>query len=448
MTGILTALADQPYIPAPNFDCPTSECRISNVAALGICSTCESESIDINGFDDCKYTVMGNNGTDPVSNGTYQEFKTYLREQFQPNGSAWAYSKCQKGYKGYPTITIGYDGIITTSLPSATLRQDGGVYGLQQEASWNNDFTFEQNTDGIPGTKLRFCTYNQTSTKEDVLPGENKPTNIAQTTCFSSETDLSLYNDTARVGEINGTVTRCQLYLCARNYEEIVITNGKKSFKGTTASRLSTDDKRDLIFEDDLNINWTATNSPNQQFRTGFTSRLDLVDQFLAIANPLEEQEFNYELEANKFSSSTAFDNFTALFDRIASAMTDVIQSSTNPNISSVPLDVYGQEIYVDVRWRWMLMPLSVVFISLVFMLLTIFESSKKEYLFKTSILAIMFHGLDTLERDEGTEVGHEEGFGHGNGRKSADEDLWHRTKSIKAVLKKDENERLKLKKE
>ena len=42
-------------------------------------------------------------------------------------------------------------------------------------------------------------------------------------------------------------------------------------------------------------------------------------------------------------------------------------------------------------------MPLALDFIATLFLLLTALQSAKKPYLFKTSLLAVLFHGLDGI---------------------------------------------------
>jgi hypothetical protein len=85
-------------------------------------------------------------------------------------------------------------------------------------------------------------------------------------------------------------------------------------------------------------------------------------------------------------------------------------------------------------------MPLSLVVSSNIILFLIIHRSRKKSFLYKNSILATLFHGL------EGWEI-HELVSATASGRETF-EDMLDTSKSMMASLKKDENEYLKLKRE
>ena len=132
--------------------------------------------------------------------------------------------------------------------------------------------------------------------------------------------------------------------------------------------------------------------------------------------------------------------NWTDHFQLYASLLSTIVQSPANVNATNITASAYGDVIFVEIRWIWMAMPLSIVFISIMFFVLTIFESSKRPYVFKTSIIAVLFHGL------EGWDVS---GSQFSGGRESVtDRELVYRAKMMTAAFKRNEEGSLKLRRE
>jgi len=84
-----------------------------------------------------------------------------------------------------------------------------------------------------------------------------------------------------------------------------------------------------------------------------------------------------------------------------------MIQSSANYNATNVTGVAYGTELYVRVRWPWLVMPALTVLASITILCLSIRDSSKRPYLFKNKILAAIAckiygwegeeHGMDDV---------------------------------------------------
>jgi hypothetical protein len=96
------------------------------------------------------------------------------------------------------------------------------------------------------------------------------------------------------------------------------------------------------------------------------------------------------------------------------------------------------------VRWIWLSGPLFFVFLSVVILILTIISSSssssRKQYLFKTSILAVLFHGLEGWNvSDLQTEP---------DGQKKTDYELLQLANGMRVSSRKNDEGSLKLKKE
>lgn len=83
----------------------------------------------------------------------------------------------------------------------------------------------------------------------------------------------------------------------------------------------------------------------------------------------------------------------------LAKAMTTFIRSPGNPNATEhVEGGAYRQETYVHVQWAWMALPGLLVAASIVILLATMFKNESNGALpWKTSSLALLFHGLDGM---------------------------------------------------
>lgn len=64
-------------------------------------------------------------------------------------------------------------------------------------------------------------------------------------------------------------------------------------------------------------------------------------------------------------------------------------------------------ELYFHVRWGWMAYPISLVFFSLIFLVVTLIKCEKSQaYLWKTSVIAMMFHPFSNDEIDQFLSLG------------------------------------------
>ena len=58
---------------------------------------------------------------------------------------------------------------------------------------------------------------------------------------------------------------------------------------------------------------------------------------------------------------------------------------------------VLSAKVYVSVNWLWIILPAALVVLSVAFQLLTILTNKRQRLqLWKTSLLAVLFHGLDS----------------------------------------------------
>jgi hypothetical protein len=81
--------------------------------------------------------------------------------------------------------------------------------------------------------------------------------------------------------------------------------------------------------------------------------------------------------------------------ERLATAMTNVIRSSTSRNM--IFGAAYSAENYVSVRWEWLTLPLGLLCISFIFLAATVTKSAVERDrvgVWKTSAYATLLYGL------------------------------------------------------
>jgi hypothetical protein len=86
--------------------------------------------------------------------------------------------------------------------------------------------------------------------------------------------------------------------------------------------------------------------------------------------------------------------------ESIAAALTNYGLATTNDTVRG---DAYAEESYVHVRWQWIILPAFLELAILVLLVLTIVHSRREDVpIWKLSVLALMYHGVDKLH-DRGT---------------------------------------------
>lgn len=64
--------------------------------------------------------------------------------------------------------------------------------------------------------------------------------------------------------------------------------------------------------------------------------------------------------------------------------------------------DAFAEEFFVHVRWQWIVLPASLEIASLVLLILVIIHSRREGIpLWKSSILALIYHGVEELRGQE-----------------------------------------------
>jgi hypothetical protein len=114
--------------------------------------------------------------------------------------------------------------------------------------------------------------------------------------------------------------------------------------------------------------------------------------QILTTGPMLLRMDFNPWLPPNDLPHHVA---------RLATALTNAVRSSSSETVIGQAFD---REIYVQVRWAWITLPLLIVLLTLVFLFATIMKTSKEKEdvgIWKTSAVATLVHGLpEEMQKD------------------------------------------------
>jgi hypothetical protein len=129
----------------------------------------------------------------------------------------------------------------------------------------------------------------------------------------------------------------------------------------------------------------------------------DFLPSWTTVANASADSIMRFKFALNKspnwikpiFNPWLAPNNVTSHMERLATALTNTIRSSN----SSEPVlgKAYRTQAYVSVRWVWLILPISLLFLSLVFLVSTIIKTGRgaaKVGVWKTSAIATLLYGL------------------------------------------------------
>jgi hypothetical protein len=123
----------------------------------------------------------------------------------------------------------------------------------------------------------------------------------------------------------------------------------------------------------------------------------------LSISNDSATQATVEDAGPGPYDSSyitVATRNVSQIVESVAAALTNYGLATTNDTVLG---DAFAEESYVHVRWQWLILPAFLELASLVLLVLTIVHSRREDVpIWKSSVLALMYHGADELQ-DRGT---------------------------------------------
>jgi len=193
-----------------------------------------------------------------------------------------------------------------------------------------------------------------------------------------SESLPTSYEDLDTYGGFTMTTQRCRFSFCAKKTDAVKISQGSFDLKEVT---IPFDTSEDAC---------RNTDCLNDGVRPlGFGGRLFKIDTFSRreLAN-LADEILVSALGNTYLENATTTDTLAGL----NSSMNGLLLSEHNLKATQIPGAAIGKETYVRVRWAWAIFPCLIVVGSILFLVLTILESSRGEQLFKTSVLTGYFH--------------------------------------------------------
>jgi len=172
-----------------------------------------------------------------------------------------------------------------------------------------------------------------------------------------------------------------------------------------------------LIYWDNVTIQATASSAAaNKTTPMYFVSNLTaleamtLFDDFFpasyTVNNETSEPLMRYRNYDNgpwtlalDFNPWLAPNNLTRHMERLATTMTNVIRSS--PSKEMLKGDAYAVEKYIRVQWAWLIFPVTLLLLSLAFLVSTIIKTSKdtETGVWKTSTMPTLLYGLPEDQR-------------------------------------------------
>ena len=387
MLGISSAILSNTSILETDPSCPTGNCTFPVFSSLGFCSNC----IDITQF-----LQQNSNCTQEQLNSNEERMDcTYW---LPPSSSGRNYSSEQGIVNGSFNFSWGFSG-------SGAWIEDAPSYLTEFLASFDDS-----------GSYLRIY-----QTPFDLPDGKIIP---------SSLTQIALIKTSPQTGSMSTgfvhTAHICALSFCTREYN-VSMTSGvlQSEIISTSYSNLTLkidpENSQDLAFVNSSytfkfpdsanNFTFIANGSisvRNETFEELMFDALSSILEGSVTVNDSAGLPSTISATSMIQSGLNASTNIPKTMDRVAAAMTNSLR-----DLSS--LNVHGQsgsiELYVRVSWPWLALPVLSVILGMI-LLISVMKVTRKHKLniWKTSELALLFHGLDfslhdTAEMDKVSEM-------------------------------------------
>ncbi|KAH7113907.1 hypothetical protein B0J11DRAFT_585100 [Dendryphion nanum] len=446
-SGILGSVVDQKFNMPNNTGCQTMECRFRDYTSLAVCATCENQDVDLHkDSESCWWGVE-----DPTKAASYLQNNFHFFQNhsefrsFALNASRelrWR-RNCTIDYPGYPSFKLTFERFyseqnrVQFTLTHGAGNLLGPSYFVMGESmlSWyhgsnftllSGNFASESTSHGV----LSSCDATGRGDGKDVPFAA-----FAHSSCFRTMSNPRDMESINHFGEISGILTRCRSSLCVQRYENVTLTPVGHNVKKITDIPLKAKHGGNMTQDLRLNTQYWAT-ADKADYEIQFDDD-NLKALFAQSAEALRSSSVYNRL---KRFQSTENGTWVEFHKRIATVLTQVVQNPTNPSAVRIPGEAYGPEVFIRVNWPWFIMPSFAVLASTVFLLLTMYQSSQKPYLFKNSIMAVLYHGLDQSQDISA--------MGMYLKRKETYHDIIDCSRNVMVTLKKNEEGCLKLKRE
>ena len=359
-----------------NINCPSGNCTFDLSDTLGFCSACsdvtaqvtkvcdEIPKTDSTSGTNCTYTLPGNLNLEAVDEQVPDDFGS--AEAFSPdfrrttNMSVLPLHRYETLWANDPEVVQSFeDPDYTISKPAKTLFQ------------------------GVADPILGFGR---------ILFGTSK-------------------NPASAIGSnVMPTATECALYWCVQTLNTSIQNGVLNQTVVRTWSNSSANDTSDVYLSPYTSGSYLGGRHTANDYYVSPMSNVPLArfleNAFNATLRALQMPGMGYTeeelLDLSIYSSDIAqalwhVDDLDSLMNNLADRMTDALRNLySDPVTDAADLGkVYTTQTYVHVTWPWLILPVALVIASCIVLLAAIISSSRHQTIvWKSSSLAVLFHGL------------------------------------------------------
>ena len=371
----------RPDIP---LSCPTSNCTWPEYETLAVCSSCT----EVSHLLDLTYTCMDNATIDWSANWTGP-----LSDVPYPNGTVCGFFL--NATSSAPTLLSGYieveadtgttrgEALLVRTFPLADMDTKEPYYGegsinykqirnpildaLIASAVDGSDSVYEKRPPVVHECILSWCVQTMKSSYDWGKYSENVTSTFLNT---SSEPTAWPWKVTDEDFLYTQDITLKPPSTASRRTENIVYNNSYTVDNATAFNAM-------IIFDDFFPSFYTAEGASSEA-----------VLRFKNYPNGPSTRYLDY----NPWIASN---NITNHMSRLAQAMTNVMRSSDNKEMTLG--EAYNKENFVSVRWEWLTLPIGLLCISFIFLAATVVKSADefdRVGVWKTSAYATLLYGL------------------------------------------------------
>ncbi|KAF2143123.1 uncharacterized protein K452DRAFT_166926 [Aplosporella prunicola CBS 121167] len=354
---VTTMFSDSAVYEQPQINCPTLDCRWTNLTTLDMCSSCRNYTVSASDSLECNYTFKR---PKPQS-----MFKYYYPDPNTPS---------------FGNFTALQDYLSTHKVGNLDLFADCS-YGQYPGVEIKNvDFIDSRDLYPIRATQVEY----------ELVP---KMLTMIEARILNSSSVM--------YGNITADITLCQIEFCLNRYESLTLQDGQLSEKLSSTEKLAYVGRKDSAYSKlkALSDAWKPS-----------STLYPIGDDWGSVAIYLEKlldtsathDDFTFFDSGKLAYQYISYRDLRTVSTNIAHALSSMLRSERNLNITFVEGDAYTQETYIHVRWAWLSFPICIVLLTTMLLITTIIQSIQNgNALFKSSLIALLFHGLEGWNKEE-----------------------------------------------
>lgn len=406
----------------PAFNCSTGDCMWPSFDTLAVCNSCVDKTSELR-LDHSYY-----NDSVTVKTGFESRYTTPRGITFRTN-----YTEIALGTHDFWTDTMFqlnvhfYESGTDVETPTSTFHSSPQTASARSDRSKRQIWTTPPPNPLGPNAELASILHLRYAgpTEQDFLEQ------------WSDPTDDSIVITPWTEGQSTVDYHECTLSYCTESHNTSMLRSGRLQDPATARTTLDFNSSR--ASSEQGYETWALTSQPRSLSTVNFTKAFQDRTPGIFWINSRANQGFLDQINSTlnfSFGATSSRDNrgiimsgddpsaFPHLMDRVAASLTTALRSG--PAMVPVAGRAVSSETYVHVTWPWLILPAFSVFCAAVFLILcVVFSWEEGEPLWKSSALALLFHGFGGWD-------GQELGYGSVGEMKRA-------AKGMNAVLRRDE---------